>query len=185
MVVLMVVVLPAALKLRPEAAAQPLPTTGAAHRGLPPRVPRDQALLDAILKRGPEGVDEAIEMLDYYGMSREDLFDSLHELQMPNLPKYRGLFTDKFAALTSQMKSNFTRKYNKQAHMAQHLVAEQSVGKGKRGKKRAAVDAGEDDEDEEEMDDADAIAQFKSKKKRKAPAKKPKGKGKGKKKAAA
>ena len=48
---------------------------------------------------------------------------------MPNVPKYKGMFTDKFAGLTSQMKSNFTRKYNKQAHMAQHLVAEQSVGK--------------------------------------------------------
>lgn len=108
---------------------------------------------------------EVLDLMDEYGMSRDDLFETLSELQFPESAQFRDLFK----TLTSNQKASFTREYNKRSHSSQMLVAEEQAVMS-RGKKRPRPveeeEEGEEDEDGEENVDA-----FRAKKK---PAAKPK-----------
>lgn len=130
----------------------------------------------------------AIQLMDEYGLDRDDVFENLDEFKMdPKGPK--------MADIDSKAKAAFTREYNKGSHKSQALVEEQGAAKKRGGGGGAAADpddpdainddAQEDDEDNEEEDLAKLAAAFKKKGKGRAKGtgKAPtKGKGKAKKK---
>lgn len=119
-------------------------------------------------------IEEVIQLLDDYGLDRDDLFENLDEFSLD--PK-----ANKFANLDSKSKAMFTREYNKGVHKSQALVAEQGVGKKRKQSSSDKVqeakdidvineDPDEPDGDESEELDAAAISNLFKKK----------GKGKGK-----
>jgi replication factor C subunit 1 len=133
---------------------------------------------------------EAIQLMDEYGLDREDIFENLDEFKMdPNAKSFSEL-------LDSQEKSAFTREYNAGTHKSQALVDEQGAGKVSRKTKAtsekdpADLDALDDDaaleeseSESDEMDEEKLRALFKRKgKKSSAATKKRASSGKGKKK---
>jgi len=130
-------------------------------------------LLTPLIEKGVDGVQETIDMLDEYGMNREDLFETLPELQLPG-------YGDAVDKLDSKTKSAFTRKYNQGVHRSQAIAAQAQAGSGKKRKASAvAVDdslAVDGEEVEvEEVEEDDDVSQFIKKKKGKAAAKPKKG----------
>jgi len=128
----------------------------------------------------------AIQLMDDYGLDRDDVFENLDEFTMePKGPK--------IADIDSKSKSAFTREYNKGSHKSQALVEEQGAPKKtKKGSGNAAVDPDDPDaidddavesEEEDQEEDLEQLKAAFKKKGRKAAAKQPaKGKGKGNKK---
>eukprot|EP00616_Rhizochromulina_sp_CCMP1243_P009043 CAMPEP_0118991158 /NCGR_PEP_ID=MMETSP1173-20130426/51167_1 /TAXON_ID=1034831 /ORGANISM="Rhizochromulina marina cf, Strain CCMP1243" /LENGTH=421 /DNA_ID=CAMNT_0006942269 /DNA_START=28 /DNA_END=1293 /DNA_ORIENTATION=+ len=123
-------------------------------------------LVSPLLQKGAEGVQETIAMLDEYGMSREDLFETLPELQLPGY----GEDLDK---IDSKTKSAFTRKYNQGVHRSQAIAGAAQAGTGKKRKVSTApedlVDG--DEAGEEEPEEDNDVSQFVAKKKGKGAAK--------------
>jgi len=121
-----------------------------------------------LLKSGvDDAAQQAIDMMDEYGLSREDVFETMDEFLIGTKKD-----TDRvrFGALDSKDKAAFTRLYNAGVHKSQALVAEQGVDAKKRKKKVVDVteeggedDGGEQSEDDEE-DDKAALAAFAKKK---------------------
>ena len=110
-----------------------------------------------------------IERLDAYGLSRDDLMETLPDLELHDKDKPKL-----FASLDAKAKSAFTRAYNSVGHSAQGLQPASMVVKKKRKKSSTDNMQVDDDdyvseEDEEEVD----VSQLFAKKKRKAPSKKP------------
>jgi len=132
-----------------------------------------------ITKADSESNQEAIALMDAYGLSREDIVEKLNNLV---LGKKEFSFDD----LDAKQKTAFTKQYNAGVHMSQALVREQGGGGTVSRKKKKAVAVDEegagasDSEDEldEEKEMARLQAQFKKKGRKKAA---PKKKGKGKK----
>ena len=121
-------------------------------------------------------LQEAIELMDEYGLSREDVMEKLDEFKMSKDDK-------SFSDLDSKKKAAFTRQYNSGSHMSQALVDEQGAGpkrkaKGSREKDPADLDAIDEDAVDEESDDdveedlEKLKAQFKKKGRKKAAPKK-------------
>mmetsp|Transcript_12150 Transcript_12150/g.33672 ORF Transcript_12150/g.33672 Transcript_12150/m.33672 type:complete len:1000 (-) Transcript_12150:3555-6554(-) len=126
--------------------------------------------------------EEAIHLMDEYGLDRDDVLEKMDEFKMD--PKDKGM-----GSLDSKKKAAFTKTYNAGFHKSQALVAEQ--GQTAKKSKRSASSAGEtkdpdaidddekniksDAEDEEDEDAAKIAALFKKKGRRaaakKAPAK--------------
>lgn len=122
-----------------------------------------QALL---FDRNGARVSEAIELMDEYGLDRDDVFENFDEFLF-NSKELQGR---KFGDLDSKSKSAFTRAYNAVAHRAQALVAEQGAEKTGRRKgggaggemdsaeldvvddDKAAADESEEDDDEEDVE---------------------------------
>jgi replication factor C subunit 1 len=136
-----------------------------------------ERFLSLLSSKDDNAMDEAIELMDEYGMDRDDIFETLDEFNMDSK-------ADSFAKIDSKAKAAFTRAYNARAHKSQALVAEQGASKAPKRKassndETADPDAIDDDkieEEEEEDDEADVEklkAMFK-KKGRKAAARKPK-----------
>jgi len=104
-----------------------------------------------------------IARLDAYGLSRDDLLETLPDLELVDKDKPRPKL---FAALDIKAKAAFTRAYNAVGHSAQGLQpANLTV------KKKKSTKGGEDLGSEEEEEEVD-VSQLFAKKKRKAPAKK-------------
>jgi replication factor C subunit 1 len=114
-------------------------------------------------------VSEAINLMDEYGLDRDDVFENMEEFKMG--PDGRS-----FATLDSKQKAAFTRQYNSGAHKSQALVSEQGAGKvtKKKAPKEtdpADLDAVDDDafeseseeEEDEEAEAAKLQAMFKKK----------------------
>jgi replication factor C subunit 1 len=106
-----------------------------------------------------EDVQRAIEMMDEYGLDRDDVFEKLDEFNMD--PK-----SDGFQKIDSKKKAAFTRLYNQGSHKSQALVAEQ--GGAKKSKRKASTsmefvdpdlidDDKEEDDEEENGDDDDEL----------------------------
>ena len=91
---------------------------------------------------GPN-VEEAIGLMDDYGLDRDDIFENIDEFVLDRKAK-------KFADLDSKTKAAFTREYNKGVHKSQALIEEQ--GAPTRMRKKIVE---EDDEDNEEEDNGD------------------------------
>eukprot|EP00577_Skeletonema_sp_RCC1716_P004952 CAMPEP_0113383756 /NCGR_PEP_ID=MMETSP0013_2-20120614/6522_1 /TAXON_ID=2843 ORGANISM="Skeletonema costatum, Strain 1716" /NCGR_SAMPLE_ID=MMETSP0013_2 /ASSEMBLY_ACC=CAM_ASM_000158 /LENGTH=1166 /DNA_ID=CAMNT_0000266305 /DNA_START=27 /DNA_END=3527 /DNA_ORIENTATION=- /assembly_acc=CAM_ASM_000158 len=110
---------------------------------------------------------EAIELMDEYGLDRDDVFENLDEFVLNS----GGNKEKKFADLDSKAKAAFTRAYNSMAHKAQALVSEQGAEKTKKkkggGSETAeggdldAIDddknAAEQDSDDEDQEDMEAL----------------------------
>ena len=129
--------------------------------------------------------EEAIHLMDEYGLDRDDVFENIDEFKMD--PKAKP-----FASiLDSKQKAAFTRAYNAGSHKSQALVDEQGGGKTVRRKQSSSnldsvdPDIIDDDKQEESDDEFDeeeaekAMELFKKKGAKKA-AKKNDGKGKNK-----
>ena len=118
----------------------------------------------------------AIELMDEYGLDRDDLFENLDEFTLD--PK-----SQKMADLDSKVKAAFTREYNKGSHKSQALVDEQGVTKTRQRKAKgdngegvdgdgddieAMSDNNDSDDNDQEEDDTDQIQKlFKSSRKSK------------------
>lgn len=111
---------------------------------------------------------EAIELMDEYGLDRDDIFENLDEFVLNS----GGNKEKKFGDLDSKSKAAFTRAYNSMSHKAQALVSEQGAEKTKKRKAGAAdtaegggdLDAIDDDKnaagqesDEEDEEDMEAL----------------------------
>lgn len=103
-------------------------------------------------------VKEAIDLMDDYGLDRDDIFENLDEFVLNS----GGIKEKKFADLDSKSKAAFTREYNSMAHRAQALVSEQGVSKttkkkggGSETEEVTDLDAIDDDKNavEQESDD--------------------------------
>lgn len=137
---------------------------------------RDRLLHPILNKGGAEGAQETIALMDEYGLSRDDLFENLRDLQLPTGGP------DPFTQIDTKAKAAFTRLYNSGVHKSQALGPDQ--GKASKKRKAAAVDeppaelAAEEEEAtpsaEEDTEEEADLSAFK-----------PKAKGKGKGKAAA
>jgi replication factor C subunit 1 len=90
---------------------------------------------------GTEAVSKVIEYLDEYSMNRDDLFETLSELQFPESAEFKDIFK----LITPQTKSAFTREYNKGSHKSQILVSDDMVSKTSKKKRGAAAAGGDDD----------------------------------------
>ena len=112
-------------------------------------------LLDILQLRGSEGAQEVIDLLDAYGLSKEDFSESLKDLQM--VTKDDKILRDRYEDLDSKVKAALTKLYNAQEHKSQALVASQGMNKKtKRGAASDnAVDDVEDDGDDGFQDTSD------------------------------
>lgn len=136
-----------------------------------------QQFQDLLFHKEGAKVTDAIELMDQYGLDRDDLFENLDEfiLSVTNSKE------KKFGDLDSKAKAAFTREYNKTAHTSQALVGEQGVKTGRKKSASAAeveesgeLDVVNDDkagnEVDEEQDDEEDVealkAMFMKKKKR-------------------
>jgi len=117
-------------------------------------------------------VKESIDLMDEYGLDRDDVFENLDEFLLASAKD-----VNRFGDLNSNVKAAVTRVYNQTAHTSQALVAEQGAGKGGRRKGGAAssvdiVEGGEldvvDDDkvaavpDDDEGEDEDDLEELKS-----------------------
>lgn len=98
-----------------------------------------------------EAVSQIIQILDYYGLSRDDFMETFKELQFIKEKDER--FADRYEKIDSKLKAQLTRTYNSMEHTSQALVAAQVVGK-KKGSGRTKVAIADEDEDWE-VDDGD------------------------------
>jgi replication factor C subunit 1 len=99
-------------------------------------------------------VTNAIELMDEYGLDRDDVFENFDEFVFNS----KELKVKKFSDLDSKAKASFTRAYNAMAHKAQALVSEQGVTKT--GRKKSTETGGDSMEDGAELDvvDDDKVA---------------------------
>lgn len=104
--------------------------------------------------RSDEANDAAIQLMDDYGLSREDVMEKLDEFKL-------GKSTS-FADLDSKQKAAFTRRWNQGSHRSQALVQEElGLSKPKRGgggrkRERDPQDLDAIDEDNADDDEDDA-----------------------------
>jgi replication factor C subunit 1 len=102
--------------------------------------------LSLLTSDAPQFVEEAIDLMDGYGLDRDDVFEKLDEFNMEAVGKDTG----SFQKIDSKKKAAFTRLYNQGSHKSQALVAEQgAVKKTKRGAASVAASS--------ELGDPDAI----------------------------
>jgi replication factor C subunit 1 len=142
-----------------------------------------ERLFRLITQASSESNQEAIDLMDDYGLSRDDIVEKLDALVL-------GKKDFSFDDLDSKQKTAFTKQYNAGVHKSQALVREQGGGGTVSRKKKKVISMDEEDEEgaggsdsEQEIDEEKELerlqAQFKKKGRRKAA---PKKKGKGKKK---
>jgi len=96
---------------------------------------------------GPR-VTEAIELMDEYGLDRDDLFENIDEFTLQAKAQ-------KFSSLDSKTKSAFTREYNKGVHKSQALVDEQ--GTTTKSKKTSSTNEDSASKDLDVVNDDDSV----------------------------
>lgn len=129
-------------------------------------------LLHSLLTNEADGVNEAIQLLDAYGLSKDDFMENMKELQIGPSTAY-----DK---IDSKTKAALTREFNKTAHKSQALVHSAQATKTKRGRAAAPTDeeglaplegdADEVVEEEEAEEDDEDVSMFIKKSKGRASA---------------
>eukprot|EP00536_Pseudo-nitzschia_multiseries_P004109 jgi/Psemu1/237322/estExt_Genewise1.C_670021 len=136
-------------------------------------VMRDR-ILKLLKNADAESNQEAIDLMDDYGLSRDDVVEKLDVLVL-------GKKGFSFDDLDSKAKAAFTRQYNSGVHKSQALVREQGGGGAapKKKRRKEVVDEEEeelfgdsDDDSEDEVDEEKELAklqaQFKKKGRKKA-----------------
>jgi len=88
-------------------------------------------LLRPLATNNQDEIPEMVRMMDSYGLSRDDVFDTMQELWLPR----PGESANPFDKIEAKMKAAFTRKFNKEAHHSQALVHEEGIV-GLKAKKR-------------------------------------------------
>ena len=119
-------------------------------------------LAQPLLVKGAEAVEETCDLLDAYGLSKDDFSENIRELQF----LIEGKLPDHISNIDSKVKAALTRAYNAREHKSQALVDEQEIVKGRKKKSSgmdddvmgtiedmdAAKDVEEEDEDNEIVD---------------------------------
>lgn len=110
-------------------------------------------LLNLLAKSGADGAEEVVNMLDAYGLSKEDFSESLKELQL--VSEKDPQLKDRYEELDSKVKTALTKLYNAMDHRSQALVSSQGVSKKKRGGGggEGLLNKGDDDDIDDEEDD--------------------------------
>lgn len=126
-------------------------------------------LVEPMARHDDGAVAQALERLDWYGFSREDLVEGLRELQFVVAASgggggaaaardvVYGTLSDRFERLDAKVKAELTREYNKMAHRSQALVAAQGISKQQQRKKERESSR-VDEADEADYGDEDAVA---------------------------
>lgn len=87
-------------------------------------------------RAGKDGVHETLDFMDSYGLSRDDVFESLQEMHLGK--DGSNMYFDK---LDSRIKREFTRLYNMRSHKSQLLVRDDAiVGLKRPSKKKKAME---------------------------------------------
>lgn len=94
-------------------------------------------MLNCLLDRGMDGVQEAVDILNAYNLTREDL-DSIMELTDYNNKK-------SFASVDSKVKATFTRTFNKTCQKLPYALSS--------NKKRVSDDVEEESDNQSEDED--------------------------------
>ncbi|KAI0112218.1 DNA replication factor C, large subunit [Nemania sp. FL0031] len=103
-------------------------------------------LVKRLADEGKESVEEVIELMDSYFLTRDD-FDSILELGV-------GPQNEEAVSIESQTKSTFTRLYNTMAHPVPFMKASTVVGSKKVAKEKPDLEEAMDDEDDMEAPEA-------------------------------
>jgi replication factor C subunit 1 len=93
-----------------------------------------ERFIKLLMSEDPQ-ISSAIELMDDYGLDRDDIFENLDEFTLDQ----KSL---KMANLDSKVKASFTREYNKGSHKSQALVDEQGVTKTRQRKVNDENDEG-------------------------------------------
>ena len=94
-------------------------------------------LLNTVINQ-ENGAEQAIAMLNSYGLSRDDFMENMRELQFLTSKKGESerpgplVHKDGYEAIDTKTKTAFTRLYNAGSHVSQALVSNQAVTKGKK-----------------------------------------------------
>lgn len=137
-----------------------------------------ERFLSLLNKKDQEiNTDKVVELMDAYGLDRDDIIEKFDEFKMDQ--KDKG-----FGALDSKQKAALTRAYNAVSHKSQALVVEQGGAKKPKRKAAGAVDEIQDpdvvdddkknevdEEEDDELDPAAIAAMFKKKGRKAAPKK--------------
>ena len=130
---------------------------------------RERLLTTVLDETQPARVQATVDLLDSYGLSKDDFTDSLKDLSFATVPK-KGetkapLIPCRYELMDTKLKTALTRLYNSTDHRSQAL-APQITGAKKKGKASAADDEaallGDDDDvaaADDERDDEDADIQ--------------------------
>ncbi|KAI0449627.1 replication factor RFC1 C terminal domain-containing protein [Xylaria acuta] len=103
-------------------------------------------LIKRLADEGKESVEEVIELMDSYFLTRED-FDSIKELGV-------GPQHEEAVSIESQTKSTFTRLYNSMSHPVPFMKPSAVIGSKKVAKDKPDLEEAIDDEDDAEVPEA-------------------------------
>ncbi|KAI0203099.1 replication factor RFC1 C terminal domain-containing protein [Astrocystis sublimbata] len=103
-------------------------------------------LIKRLADEGKESVEDVIELMDSYFLTRED-FDSIKELGV-------GPQHEEAVSIDTQTKSTFTRLYNTMAHPVPFMKPSAVVGSKKVAKEKPDLEEAMDDEDNTEAPEA-------------------------------
>ncbi|KAI0407122.1 DNA replication factor C, large subunit [Xylaria palmicola] len=103
-------------------------------------------LIKKLADEGKESVEDVIELMDSYFLTRED-FDSIKELGV-------GPQHEEAVSIDSQTKATFTRLYNTMSHPVPFIKASAVVGSKKVAKEKPDLEEAMDDEDDAEAPEA-------------------------------
>ncbi|KAI1111199.1 replication factor RFC1 C terminal domain-containing protein [Nemania sp. NC0429] len=103
-------------------------------------------LVNRLADEGKESVEEVIELMDSYYLTRED-FDSIKELGV-------GPQNEEAVSIDTQTKTTFTRLYNTMTHPVPFMKASAVVGSKKVTKDKPDLEEAMDDEDDAEAPEA-------------------------------
>ncbi|KAI1428728.1 replication factor RFC1 C terminal domain-containing protein [Xylaria sp. FL1777] len=103
-------------------------------------------LIKRLADEGKDSVEEVIELMDSYFLTRED-FDSIKELGV-------GPQNEEAVSIESQTKATFTRLYNNMSHPIPFMKASAVVGSKKVTKDKPDLEEAMDDEDDAEAPEA-------------------------------
>lgn len=144
-------------------------------------------LLSSLVSKGKDGVEETIQKLIHYDLSKDDLMESLQEIQIltpppaanPKAPKNSKqnipFYINQYDLLDTQTKSSFTRNYNTTSFKSSTIIPELNIKTSKK-KKTTPIDddldylkdeeeiENQNEEEDEEEDIEQLRAQLQSKK---------------------
>ncbi|KAI1201483.1 DNA replication factor C, large subunit [Nemania serpens] len=103
-------------------------------------------LINRLADEGKESVEEVIELMDSYFLTRED-FDCIKELGV-------GPQNEEAVSIDTQTKTTFTRLYNTMAHPVPFMKASAVVGSKKVAKDKPDLEEAMEDEDDAEAPEA-------------------------------
>ena len=115
-------------------------------------IPYLREILLHVLLTKEDGVDQAIEIFDAVGISKDDFSESLRELQFSaEDKKLQAALTDRYEKMDTKLKTALTKAYNSGTHRSQALVAMQGF------KKKRGGGSAEDVEGEGTTEDMEAV----------------------------